>query len=526
MDILQHLAPYLLQALVLCPIGAGLLLACGMTRSLKTAQQIALIVQLLLAVCSLGLLPVAFAGPRFTVEVGWALPGSGHDPQFIDHVVWGVVPVTAVFLSLLPWLAMTAQAFTAESRQTTSRIATYLLLTGALALFIVGRDLGSLLSGAFFAILLIAFSIARNGIEDKRASASLFLSVQTLGLILLAAGLAMFMSTAAAIRSAPQGVPGESSATLTTLTEIIHTAIENHPAAEQLWGEYRTLPAFLVLAGIVVMGAGFPMQVWMSEVSATSSLPERLWLLTWVKAVFLIGLRLLVEIDAGALRDFAWWGLSISIPGALFVSSLLFSQAYLPRLQSSAVAWTQQILLIGAFAVTAELNQWLVPMLICQTAALTLFTIALTTISERFRSVEISSFQGLIHRASWLLPTLITCLLTLTLTPHALGLMQAWLATVTLQGSETWWGSTARLLYLLADILALAGLARVTRQLCTGNLRLPEMSPGLRERVEIVSPAVSLDLSRWQTVLVWGWAILALAPAFLFALWQLMAWNA
>lgn len=523
MDLVQHFAPSLLLAHVICPLFVGLLLTSGHIKSNRIAQQIATGVNLLLAALSILLLVSLFQGaalerslPGATSEIRFSWPPSndGASPPLMGRVTWAIVPENAPFLCLLPWLSLTVQLFTTTAESGFRRTGMNLMLLGTLGLFTVSTDVGSLLSGAFFSVLLVSLLVARHGTPLKRSAASLFLIIQMTGLMLFAAGLAIFVANAGAIRSAPHGLPGNGSTTLPELAAIIQSAVHQHPAAEQLWGEYRTLPSWLVLCGIVIMGAAFPMQVWVSEVSDSAALGERLWLLGWVKAALLVGLRWLSLLDPEALRSFGMWGLAISIAGALFASSLLLAQAYLPRLQSSGLLWTQQVALISAFAATRDLDQWLIPLLISHMAALVLFIITLTMISERYFSPELTSFQGLSARADWLTPVLATCMLTLTLSPLGLGLLHAWLATATLLGSETWWGALLRLIYLMANLLALAGLARITQQLCTGTFRSPEMAPGLRERACLPEPTATLQLSRVQTMLMFGWGTTAIVAAF------------
>jgi len=533
MELMQRSASYLFSFHVICPFVCGLLL---LSRSPKphsrTSNSLTIGVHLLLATTSLCLLvlmlgrlvqtgelaPIRLDIPiSIPVSTPIFAPSPSSEPgdslELMDRLVWGVDLESVIFLCLLPWLSLSAELFTAVEGRSLRRTAANLLLLGSLGLFVVGWDLGSLLCGGLVTILLMTLLVVQHGGEEKRTSANVFLTVQICGLLLLASSLGMFVASAGIVPSAPVDLPGKSSTVLPDVAEKIQTAVTTHPASAQLWGEYRLLPSGLMLCSLLLMAGGFPIQVWLSEVSESAALSERLWLVIWVKAVLFIGLRLLTALDPEALQTFGWWGLMISIPGALFVASLILSQAYLPRIQSSGLAWTQQMALITACCAPHSLNAWLVPLLICQTAGMVLFSIALTLISERYQSVEISSFQGLAQRSGWLLPVLIVCLLTLTLSPLSLGLMDSWLVSATLQTSESNWGSLFRLIYLLADLLALAGLARVTQQLCTGPLRSPEMSPGLRERAQLSPPTTSLSLSGMQLCLLTVWGVLAIVAA-------------
>jgi len=476
---------------------------------------------LALGLTSLLLLVCVTAFPQLQTSAGEiqcviAIPGDFLRPGMMDQINWGISPPSALFLCLLPWLTLTIQLFQRRSETTSLQSGCHLLLLGSLGIFIASQDIGSLLSSGAMCILLISFLIARNGVEEKRSGAGLFLSIQMTGLLIFAAGLAMFLAGAAAVRSAPYGTPGISSSSIPGLVEIVQTAMAEHPAVLPLWEEYRLLPAGLTLLGIVIMAAGFPMQVWLSEVSASASLGERLWLLAWVKGVLFTGFRLLQEIDPVAFSLFSLWGLAISIFGALFVSSLLFSQAYLPRLQSSALAWTQQLAFMSAFAAMQPFPNWLTSILVCHLAGMVLLTIALTTLSERSQSVEISSFRGLMGRAPWMQGVLVSCMLMLTLTPLSLGFFQGWLTSTALLQADTTWSSVYRVCFVVANLLALAGLARVTQLLCTGPLRLPEMAPPLRERTSQGTSTISLEFSLGQKTVLIFWALLGILVGVLF----------
>jgi len=516
----QRLTPGLLLFQLLAPWIAAIVLSFPRFRVDRKTEWLVFLVHLLLAVSGLVLAGCVLflshsESVTVTVPIEFVVPlgNVSSTSSLLSHLVWELDSPAAFWMCLIPWIAISAQIFSTEMIATSSQITGHLWLTASLNLFIAAGDVGSLAVGAGATILFLAARIAWFGGDDKRNTAVQFLMLQLSGLMLMVAGLGLFVASASLIRSAPFGPPRPSSFSFPELESFLQTAITNHPAAEQLWGEYRVLPSALMLLGIMMMAAGFPMQVWLSESSASAALGERLWQLAWVKGVLFTGLRLLAALDPEALHSFGWWGLIISIPGAIFVSSLLFSQAYLSRMQSSCLAWTQQLGLIAAFTATQHLELWLVPLLFSQLAGMVLFTVALTTISERYRSVEMASFQGLSARAGWLLPVLATCMITFTLTPLGIGLIQGWLVSTTLQGTESLAGTLLRGGYFLANLLALGGLVRITHQLCTGPLRLPEMAPGLRERTQLPASIVTLQLSRGQLILLAAWGVLAVVMA-------------
>lgn len=521
MELVRLIAPPLLLFHILCPLVVGLLMASGAIRSPVHARRIALGTNLVLTGTALALFALLIRSPLpgiTSIQFVGTLPAIAPSSDLVQRVVWGLVPATGGLLCLIPWVAITALLFTPADQFSVSRQRSQMLTVGALGILIVAWDIGSMLTGTLLAAALIAEQICHYGGENRRPASRLFMTMQTIGGVLFAAGTSMIIASLAVVRAAPRGVPGDSVTSLPELTSLLQGALEAHPAALQLWGEYRSVPCVLMLLGIGMMGAIFPLQVWMSEVNDSASLSERLWLIFWVKAILLVGLRWLQLLVPETLHGMAWWGLAISAPGAVFIASLLFSQAYLPRIQSSALMWTQQLGIMAALAATNDFETWMGALLVSQLAGLVLLTLTLTTITDRFRSIELASYQGLSGQAGWIAPALVSCCLVLTLTPLGLGLLNLWLLTATLQGSGVPGEFLLRICFFTANLLALAGLVRVTRTLATGDRRVPEMSPVLRERIGLPPAASSLSLSGLQTFILMTWGMIALVTGLWFPL--------
>jgi hypothetical protein len=521
MELMQLIAPSLLLFHVVCPFVAGVLLACGAIRSTVHARWLSIGTNLVLTGTALVLFVFLNRTPLpgvTSIQFVATLPTVTSTSDLVHYVIWGLIPSTGGLLCLVPWVAITALLLTPSEEFSVARHRSQLLSVAALGLLITGWDIGSMLTGTFLSAALIAEQICLYGRDERRSASRLFLTYQVIGGFLLAAGISMIIASLGVVRSAPRGVPGDSVASLPELMSLLQGALESHPAASQLWGEYRTVPCVLMLLGIGIMAAIFPVQVWMSEVIDSSSLPERLWLIFRVKAILLIGLRWVNILVPETFHGLTWWGLVISAPGAVFVASLLFSQAYLPRIQSSAVMWTQQLAFMIAFAATTDFDTWMGALLVSQLAGLVLLTITLTTITDRFRSIELASYQGLSAQAGWIAPALVSCCLILTLTPLGLGLLNLWLMTATLQGSGAPGEVFLRGCFFVANLLALAGLVRVTRTLLTGERRVPEMSPILLARIGETPPVRTLELTGVQMFILMTWGMIALITGIWFPL--------
>jgi hypothetical protein len=262
---------------------------------------------------------------------------------------------------------------------------------------------------------------------------------------------------------------------------------------------------------------------WFSESVTAAATGERLWLIAWMKVVLLVAGRVLFQLDRDAMAALATWGSILIVAGAVFTAAQLYAHTDFPKLQSAALFWSQQIAALTLFLLPGKIDRVLMPLLLVQLAGLVLWSISLSTISDRYGSVELNAYQGLSHQAGWLGPALLTATMLLTLTPLGTGLFQAWLATTAYLNAESLWGSCCRLGILMADLLVLAGFLRVGCRLVSGPPRLPEMSPVLRARAGISVPQTSLQLSLTEGVLLWGWGMAGVLAAILLPLFMLLA---
>ncbi|WP_437187314.1 hypothetical protein SH668x_000704 [Planctomicrobium sp. SH668] len=520
MQLTQHLVPYLLLFQLLFPALAAAIVFLLLQRCPKVAARLSVVVYGLLALTGLVLLREAQLLPALedfdnAITIEWQLrsPQPGH--QWADRISWRLTSDSALLIAVLPWVGVTTQLFSRSPVNTSQRTSLNLLIASLVSLFIVGDDFGTLLSSGFFTAILISLSVATSGIQHRRRSANVFLVMQVIGLILMGASLAMFSSSASMIQSVPVAAPGETKATIFELASRIQTAFQLHPAATELWGEYRELPSLIWILGLAIASGCFPFHLWFSEVNASSHLQDRIWILVWSKVLLFVGVSTLMELDPEAVKNFGNWALYITVSGASFVALMMFSHAQLPEILSNTVIWTQQITLISVIAIPDAIGALLSGLVIGEIASLILLSVTVSTITERFRSTELVRYQGLNAIAPWLPPTLLLCCLTLTLTPGVTGFAQAWSAMISLEGIGTSGGAALRWVVLISNLLAVAGLLRLFRQLGSGDLHLPEHPQPLREQLQSSDAKASLCFTAFQYSLFIFWAGIALAFAFI-----------
>jgi hypothetical protein len=526
MATISHLAPDLLLLHVLLPFAAGGMLAVfGNSRCRRHCEPVLLFG---LACTSLLLLVYAIASsldPGLApVFVSWNLPGAQRGIDLVDRVLWGADLPTSAFLAVIPWLAMTA-ARAGHGDSQSGQPQTQLWLLGAMDLFLVGRDFGSILAGAGIVAAILSIRIARFGGRSKRSGAATLMSVQYIGICLMGFALSGFSASAGVIRGAPRGTPAASVTTLPDLADHLHHSFQTRPGAMELWSDSRGLPVLLMVIGSGLLCAAFPLHSWFSEAMTAAAIGDRLWLIAWTKAVLFVSVSFLFYLDPGLIEELSSIGSVVVLAGSVFAASQIYSQNDFPRLQSSALLWSQQLALFACFLFPATIEYALMPTLLVQLAGLILWSMSLSTISERYGSIELSAYQGLADRAEWLPAALLASAMLLTLTPLGMGLFQAWLATTSALNADLGWSICCRWGVLVADLFALAGFLRVYWRLVSGPSRVPEMSPALQARMETAVPVRNLQLSFLKRVLLWGWGIAGILGAIVFPLLLLWAWQ-
>jgi|GEM_PF-1947529 len=448
------------------------------------------------------------------------LPGNWIGPGILNQLVWRMDLFNAGILPFLFLTALTVPAFAPaladpHERGTGPRT---LLLVGSLQLFLAGDDLGSCLSGGLLAAMLLVPILGQAGGEERRTAARQFLTTQWVGLMLLAAGIMMAAAAISLASAAPRGLPHNVALNLTDLTQGLQSAAIQHSATGILWKELRGVPTLLIVISFLILSAGFPFHVWLGPTFLNSPLSGRLWVALGVKLALLVGLRWLGELEPEVFPTLRHWGWICVLPGLLFAASQLLGHADFGRILAAAVFWSQQLILLGICAGNGSMNTALIPLILAQQAGLVLLIISLSTLSARYQSFELASFQGLAERATWLRPALLCSIFTLTLTPLPSGLLQAWVLFTSLQNETGWtallgWGAC-----VAANLMALAGLIRIVHRLVTGPVREPVIPVPLRDRVAVPVQEISLTLNSWQTGLLVLWGTVALGAGTLLTL--------
>jgi len=470
MAISPQVASSLFLFQVLFPFIAVALLAC-FYRSETVRFRLGIGAHVLLILCSSLLAVTLFGqasnGASRQIDVILTFPifqsATVLNQTVLDQMAWRLNLFNIGMVMVVPWVSITACLLTEMQGVRSRFLILNLLLTGTFQLFLVGVDVGSCLSGIFLSALLLCFLMQEPGSPKTRTSASLFLSTQWIGGMLLATGFATLIAASSLTQSAPRQLPGSSSAVLPALGETIVQAIEKHDAASELWKDSRGLPLLLIIFGLVLMSGCFPVHVWLSRSVSTPSLAVKIWLIVWVKGVLLLGLHWLTLLDPLAIADLQHWGFFVSLLGALFMGSLLFGHFHPGVILAAAIGWSQSIACLGICAATHDFERLLAPLILCQAAGLILLAIALSVFPDRPLLARLAGEEEQIKRPGWLPPVLLISLITLTLTPTCVAAFHAWLIMISLQN---WSGSEiipAQTLLLLANLLALAGMINVVR---------------------------------------------------------------
>ncbi|WP_437205079.1 hypothetical protein [Planctomicrobium sp. SH664] len=504
---------YLLLVQVLLPC-LGFAVAATLCSSEQQIRRLGQVVSTLLVATGL-LLLVRMTSGMTVVEVNWTLPLVAGKPSLFDRVTWSVGGLNGFLVALLPGAYFTTTLFPPDGPQRTALRNLGLLATMNLAF--LGWDLGSLFTGGSLTLLTLAVALARSGGAEKRSWASMFLTSQVTGWLLVLGGLATLIGILAVIRQAPQGPPGTSTASLAELGRELKSSTFQNPAARHLLSQYAGLPRFLLGAGALLAVGLFPLHSWIFRSFSSASLSERIWLIVWVKGSFLVLARLFSTLLPDALPSLMPIGLTLAMFGSFYAGLMILSQGEFPGLHASILLWTSQIVVPLAIFLPAEMQGLVGCIVGCQLAALMLFVVATSILQDRYQTPELMAFQGVSSRAGWLGPALLVATAFLTLTPSAAGLYLAWHTTGVLRVANL--AAVGPIGFLVGNLIALAGLLRVSTRLLAGPLRLPEMSPGLLERSQLPTESRSLELTGLQQTMLFLWGLWAFFIALSFPGW-------
>ncbi len=514
MAIPPNLAMGLFLFQLLCPFLAALLLSLAARRD-SFRHGLGLSLHLLLIVSSSLLAGVildqTLRGEPAVIRISQALPLSPL-PTVLDQLSWRLDHITVGIVTLLPWASLTIYLFAERPELRRKFLVPNFLLIGAFQFFLVGSDIGSCLTGGFAAALIISYLMVSIGNQKQRHLESDFLTVQWIGGMMLAAGLAMFIAASSLTQAAPRGLPGNSSAILNNLGETVQSAVTQHEAASEFWKDSRGLPLLIIVLAIVLMSGCFPVHIWLSRALSQNSLGLRIWLIVWAKGMLLLGLKWISLLDQQTIIDLQGWGLFFSLAGAIFMGSLMFGHSRHEAFFAATVGWTQAIACLAICGAGQNFDRIVTPWLLCQCGALILLAISTSFLMQQTTKQDEFADAPTEANPNWLAPVLAICLISLTFTPLAIGAFQGWLTFAALRN----WNETGTYpvwtMLLIANLMALAGLIRFIQRALASQTNDPEDSTS----PILIEPISTLTIMQRITLCYWG--LLAIGLGFLFPL--------
>lgn len=365
-----------------------------------------------------------------------------------------------------------------------------------LNLALLADDLVSLFTGLFLSMLAISIGVAQTGSPTRRAAAGLFLNVQTVGLLLLFGGWGVLVASVAIARTAPYGLPGPVTLSVTELGHVLQSTAP-HPAAQFLWNQYLPLPLLLIGSGIVLCAGIIPLHAWMSRALGSANLAQRLWVTVWTKLILVLFIRALWTVSPEATSEAAAWGLWPLLAGCLLSSLLLLAGTELPRLLAGAVVWSHQFNLLMLLSMPHRLHL-LTPLLISHAAGLILLIIVATEWEQRLETVGSAEVHAPSATWGWAGGSLFVSVMALSLTPGVAGMLGLWMLVGIVEPIPLF-GISGDMVFLFTTATVLAGLLRLMERLLTTGPRAGELpSPGWAE---------SACLLLWVTVALLGSAL-------------------
>ncbi|TWT52044.1 hypothetical protein KOR42_31410 [Thalassoglobus neptunius] len=316
---------------------------------------------------------------------------------------------------------------------------------------LLGDDLISLASASSLSVLCLA-GISRSSksssTEDSGFDVPVFLFV---GWMVFLCGIAWLAAVASIVRSAPHGVPGESTFVLTDLAHLLQVSIRQHPAAHFLWEQYRLLPIGALAVGVGLLTGLFPFQELYSRRFANATFEERLGLLFLSNAALIHFARILTDVPA-ATGEIPTVPLSLpelSIPAILgfaVLSVFLNARADSSQLRGRVVTWAHQFVFLG-FVLLPPLR------IVC----------VLYAVVTQFSSLVLLSLDtdggedreaGSVAIGRWI------AVVTVGVLPGMTGMLLFWQVHQLLSGSEEY-GAASKWIFTGAVLVSMVGLLKL-----------------------------------------------------------------
>lgn len=337
-------------------------------------------VQLALALAMLGCLGRDwFDGVKFpNIAVQCRFPFFAGHEVFLSQASWSVDPINGGGLALLPLLAMTARAFAPDSPSSNP---SQLPLLGGATWTLCAGDPATLLIGSLTGTVFLCSRLLRLRDHEIRRTTRTFLTAEVCGWTLILAAVAMLVGIAAIVRSAPHGLPTQTTTTFATLGRLLTGSTSQHPAALLLWEQYRDLPMLTFGLGAAILAGIFPFHGRLVPILRSATTAERLWLICWSRISLLTVLRMAILLLPGFLDELHLLSVVFLILGGVAISLLMVRDSLNPGRPVLLFAWTAQQTALAAFLLPS--SQWPVLASLLQAhfalAALVVLALPMTT---------------------------------------------------------------------------------------------------------------------------------------------------
>lgn len=376
------------------------------------------------------------SGIQWTASLPLVLFESGVLDQLslrLDALGWPLIV-------LLPCVAMTSQVIQAF-RKVLCGPSPLAMLVGV-NLLLLGDDVMTLMTGATITVAAFAWETGSSGGRLSR------LTFYPIGWFAVFAGLAWLTASAATVRAAPHGLPGQTTTGLFDLVQLLQRAAGQHPAARLAWEQLQALPTLSLLLGVAVVAGLVPLHRSFATFLANGSLHERLWGIVIAKGALILLVKLLVLPSPADWGRFAQPFSPYVLLGFMYCSLLLLKNSEADLRLGRVVIWSQQVTFFGVMVHPEAALSVLLLSEIVHVAGLVLLCLDDEQVG-RSPGVAIS------------IPALLG-VLSLSVTPGAAGMVFLWQATLQMSIDSTK-GGLLLVLFLAFLLVSNVGLTRFLR---------------------------------------------------------------
>ncbi|MCA9079262.1 MAG: hypothetical protein KDA58_01835 [Planctomycetaceae bacterium] len=275
----------MLALLVVGPLIGAVLSTCVATGSRRWVSAAALLLVLAMSAGLQWQLQLAESdatslhwGPIGGVTIAWTYSSQGF-PLLVALVL-------VTWVSVQRGLSLGSSAWT---------IPCSLGLMGLVNLVVVAQDVTSLLTGWAGAIVSCWWLMSQRGDAVHRRHADWFLREQLAGWICLLVGFAALIGGLSLVRSAPHSAPSATGFLLAADLLQLPRVCGQHPAALQIWEQWRGWALIPFLAASLTLGGCLPRRAWPFSGRSPANAVAELW---WVCVLTKLPLLLIGQIIA------------------------------------------------------------------------------------------------------------------------------------------------------------------------------------------------------------------------------------